>query len=230
MNEKIDSGGKKPSIWDRLRKESGLRLQEERKRLGISQTVFAKRAGVSRGSQINYESGEREPDAAYYETIATLGVSLTYIHSGEAIEGFPSFAESIAKIIFEQANTAINPDAMAMLFSLFALNEVYKVGNLAQSFSKDQGNALIQAAFQEGDIFWAAADAAAKNARRLPDQLFVDEGSPQIQAELILETLQRYKETQDDWQENIQNSIRITADRLVDDMLHKLGQVKDRGR
>ena len=215
MSEKIAPDEKKESFWDRRRKEAGLRLREERNRLGISQTDFAEQAGVSRGSQVNYESGEREPDAAYYEAIAKLGASLTYIHEGERIEGLPSFAGSIAERIFKKADTALNHDAMAMLFYLFGLNEVYEIGGLAQSFSEDQETALIQAAFQDGETFWEAAEAIAKYAPRLGKPPLGEEPTPRLRAELILETLKLYDQVKERRQVSLRDTIRLIADDLV---------------
>ena len=58
------------------------RLREERQRLGISQTAFAELAGVQKRAQINYESGERSPDAAYLAAIAAEGVDVLYLLTG----------------------------------------------------------------------------------------------------------------------------------------------------
>jgi len=58
------------------------RLREERKRLGLNQDGFAALGGVQRTAQINYEKGERNPDAAYLSAIAAAGVDVTYILTG----------------------------------------------------------------------------------------------------------------------------------------------------
>ncbi|WP_313103766.1 helix-turn-helix domain-containing protein [Stutzerimonas nitrititolerans] len=60
----------------------GDRLKEERERLGMSQTEFAFVAGVSKNSQFNYEKGERNPDAAYLEAVASVGVDVLYVLTG----------------------------------------------------------------------------------------------------------------------------------------------------
>lgn len=57
----------------------GDRLREERKRLGLSQTEFAKAAGVHLNTQSRYEKGEREPDTAYLSALAGIGVDVGYI-------------------------------------------------------------------------------------------------------------------------------------------------------
>lgn len=57
----------------------GLRLKEARELLRFSQTDFAKRAGVHRQTQARYESGERQPSAAYWEAVRALGVDVDYV-------------------------------------------------------------------------------------------------------------------------------------------------------
>lgn len=57
----------------------GQRLREERKRLGLSQTEFAKAVGVHLNTQSRYEKGEREPDTAYLDAIRKAGVDVGYV-------------------------------------------------------------------------------------------------------------------------------------------------------
>lgn len=60
----------------------GIRLREERERLGFSQAGFAEIVGAHRKSQGNYELGERMPDAAYLSAIAEKGADVLYILTG----------------------------------------------------------------------------------------------------------------------------------------------------
>lgn len=60
----------------------GSRLAEERKKLGLNQTEFALLGGVTKTSQVNYESGSRSPDAAYWSGIAAAGADVQYILTG----------------------------------------------------------------------------------------------------------------------------------------------------
>ncbi|KAF3999044.1 helix-turn-helix domain-containing protein [Glaciimonas immobilis] len=60
----------------------GLRLKEERERLGMSQTEFAALCDVGRKTQFNYESDERSPDANYLAAIAQSGADIGYIVTG----------------------------------------------------------------------------------------------------------------------------------------------------
>jgi transcriptional regulator with XRE-family HTH domain len=61
------------------------RLKEERSRLLFSQADFAERAGVSRNTQVRYESGKTAPSSAYLGTIEALGVDVGYVLFGAAV-------------------------------------------------------------------------------------------------------------------------------------------------
>lgn len=58
------------------------RLKEERLRLGLSQEEFASRAGVSKRAQVNYEKGERSPQADYLVALDGAGVDTHYVLTG----------------------------------------------------------------------------------------------------------------------------------------------------
>lgn len=59
------------------------RLLEERNRLGMNQTEFAQLGSVGKTTQINYEKGERFPDAAYLAAVASVGVDVLYVVTGK---------------------------------------------------------------------------------------------------------------------------------------------------
>lgn len=60
----------------------GGRLREERQRLGMTQPEIGQIGGVTKKTQMLYESGERVPDAAYLAALAAAGVDLLYIMTG----------------------------------------------------------------------------------------------------------------------------------------------------
>ena len=60
----------------------GTRIREARERLGLTQEEFAKRCGVHRRSQLNYEMDRRHPSEAYLDALDGLGVDSIYIMSG----------------------------------------------------------------------------------------------------------------------------------------------------
>ncbi|MEW6679157.1 MAG: helix-turn-helix transcriptional regulator [Pseudomonadota bacterium] len=61
----------------------GSRIREERLYLGLTQEEFAKKLGVHRRSQGNYESDAREPDTAYLGAAFKAGVDVIYVLTGE---------------------------------------------------------------------------------------------------------------------------------------------------
>ena len=60
----------------------GMRLKEERLRLGLTQPEFAAVADAKTLSQIRYEADERSPDGNYFTAIAEHGADITYILTG----------------------------------------------------------------------------------------------------------------------------------------------------
>lgn len=63
--------------------DSGVRLKEERERLGMTQTAFAERTGVQKNTQLNYEKGARSPDVSYLSRAAAAGADVQYIVTGQ---------------------------------------------------------------------------------------------------------------------------------------------------
>ena len=58
------------------------RLRAERKRLGLSQEKFAALAGVTKDTQLNYESGSRKPDSDYLIAVCGAGVDSHFLLHG----------------------------------------------------------------------------------------------------------------------------------------------------
>lgn len=61
----------------------GARLKGERVRLGLSQAEFAAQGGVKQHAQFQYEKGMRRPNSDYLSAIATVGVDVCYLLTGE---------------------------------------------------------------------------------------------------------------------------------------------------
>ena len=60
----------------------GSRLKEAREALGLAQTAFAERCGVSKNTQYLFEKDEHLPGAAYLLKLAELGVDVNYVLFG----------------------------------------------------------------------------------------------------------------------------------------------------
>ena len=69
------------------------RLKQERQRLGLNQTEFGESGGVTKKTQMLYESGERTPSADYLAAIAALGVDVLFV-----VTGIPTDPYTLARI------------------------------------------------------------------------------------------------------------------------------------
>lgn len=69
----------------------GMRLREERSRLQLSQTELGDLAGITKNTQMLYESDKRSPKADYLSAVASAGVDVRYV-----IEGIRSDSSSVA--------------------------------------------------------------------------------------------------------------------------------------
>lgn len=67
--------------------EIGDRLRAERQRIELTQTELAEKAGVSKTSQVNYESGMRAPDALYLHAVGEVGIDVLYVVTGAKQSG-----------------------------------------------------------------------------------------------------------------------------------------------
>lgn len=58
------------------------RLKEERKRLGVTLDIMAKKGLVSRSSYCAYEAGETKPSIDFLIALAAVGVDVNYLLTG----------------------------------------------------------------------------------------------------------------------------------------------------
>ncbi|SMF23408.1 MULTISPECIES: helix-turn-helix transcriptional regulator [unclassified Pseudomonas] len=95
----------------------GDRLKEERSRLGVSQTDLATAGGVGKTTQINYEKGERSPDASYLSAVAEKGVDVLYVVTGERK---PQSSGSLAadEALLVERYRSMTPEAKATVNSV----------------------------------------------------------------------------------------------------------------
>ena len=104
------------------------RLKAERKRLKLNQTEFAVAAGVTKQSVFAYEKGLRKPDSDFLEKVATLGVDVAYILTGE--RGGVQLTEQEADILalMRQAPPAVRETALNVLRSGLVISKQVNVG------------------------------------------------------------------------------------------------------
>lgn len=96
------------------------RLREERERLGLNQVEFGAIGGVKKLAQINYEKGEREPDASYMAAIAMAGANVLYILTGQREGPAPEALSAEERVMlgyFRQASPAVRKAALGALLS-----------------------------------------------------------------------------------------------------------------
>lgn len=77
----------------------GERIRSERERLGLTQAEVAERIGVSRATQINYESGKRSPDGDYLFRFGELGADTGYILFGERSTANNLYSLGVAHVL-----------------------------------------------------------------------------------------------------------------------------------
>lgn len=85
----------------------GERLKAERKRIGATQAVFGQLGGVTKLTQLNYEKGQRAPDAAYLAALAEQGVDVLYVVTGERTpplaHAFTSGLSALIEVYFQMS-------------------------------------------------------------------------------------------------------------------------------
>jgi transcriptional regulator with XRE-family HTH domain len=66
-----------------IREAIGLRLREERERLGLTQTEFATMGGASKRSITDWEQGKLYPNGEFLTLASDQGADINYIFTGE---------------------------------------------------------------------------------------------------------------------------------------------------
>ena len=118
----------------------GERIKEERQRLKLTQADFAKLAGVSRQSQANYETEEREPSAAYLINLYDQ-VNVPYILSGQRSSAGDIDAKVVEAILnaidgwAAESKRQIPQDIKAELLTLF-LKQAMSTGKIEIEWMK----------------------------------------------------------------------------------------------
>lgn len=74
----------------------GDRLKEERERLHLSQTSLAEAGGTTKKTQIDYEKNKTQPKGKYLAAIASFGVDVAYVITGERLENSATTATELS--------------------------------------------------------------------------------------------------------------------------------------
>ncbi|WP_293937610.1 helix-turn-helix domain-containing protein [Iodobacter sp.] len=143
----------------------GLRIAEERNRLGMNQADFGRSGGVSKGSQLLYEKGNGAPNTDYLAAIAKIGADIQYIIMGG-----------------RSSSTPVTPsDGVFADFSLVELgrplDELRPIGDRLRELRMEQGlsQADVAALAEEGGAKGSTRHLQAmyENALQMPDQAYL---------------------------------------------------------
>lgn len=69
------------------------RLKSERERLGLNQPQFAELASVGKTTVINWEKGASSPNAVQLSALASAGVDVLYVVTGQRSQPIPAKEE-----------------------------------------------------------------------------------------------------------------------------------------
>ena len=110
------------------------RLKEERKRLKLTQPIFAERCGVTKKSQVAYEGNDLPLFADYMEKAAALGADVGYIVSGQRGPVPLTPEETALLTLYRAAPPALRKAALAALASGHPVQSGFTVnGNVTGS-------------------------------------------------------------------------------------------------
>ncbi|KMK28953.1 transcriptional regulator [Pluralibacter gergoviae] len=93
----------------------GVRLREERERLGLSQVAMGEIAGIRKQTQLKYEKGDSSPDATYLAALSKFGLDVLYVVLG--IRSAAALTEDEEQLLasYRVAPLAIKAAAVAAL-------------------------------------------------------------------------------------------------------------------
>ena len=123
------------------------RLKEERKRLKMTQPVFAELCGVTKKSQVAYEGGELPIFAGYLEKAAAAGVDVGYLLTGERSGVDPVSAEDRRLLyLFRNATPAMRQAALVLLATGTGMGgtNINISGNGANAVAVNGGTATVE--------------------------------------------------------------------------------------
>lgn len=143
------------STINNYHQKTGERIKGERERLGFSQAALAPKLGISRTTQVNYETGKRSPDADYFHAFGALGADIGYVLFGERSNPNNLYQLAATRVLPLVADHAgIDGDALFGILDIAAEDEANSWGNsTAQVFPNEQKfHELVGAMFENGKL------------------------------------------------------------------------------
>ncbi|WP_145538908.1 helix-turn-helix domain-containing protein [Yersinia alsatica] len=110
-----------------MKNDIGLRLREERERLGLSQVAMGDIGGVKKLTQLKYEKGESCPDASYLALLAKFGLDVQYVVIGVRSVSALTADESEMLDSYRSAPVAVKAAALAALAAGNSVSEASKI-------------------------------------------------------------------------------------------------------
>ncbi|WP_426205070.1 helix-turn-helix domain-containing protein [Pseudomonas sp. TWP3-1] len=107
-----------------LSEDIGSRLQEERKRCGMTQAEIAEAIGVVKRTQANYEAGTSDAPAPYLSKVATqFGFDIPYILTGFRTNLAESVLNDVEDCLITQFRSIPEDDQKAIRRILEAMSD-----------------------------------------------------------------------------------------------------------
>ncbi|AKP32135.1 transcriptional regulator [Yersinia aleksiciae] len=122
----------------------GLRLREERERLGLSQVAMGDIGGVKKLTQLKYEKGESCPDAFYLASLSKFGLDVQYVVIGVRSVSALTADECEMLDSYRLASVAVKAAALAALAAGNSASVTSKV-----SVSRGSGHRVAGRDFHE---------------------------------------------------------------------------------
>lgn len=85
----------------------GIRLKEERERIGLTQDAFALLVNAGRRTVIDWEKGRTSPNAVQLSALAEAGMDMTYVLTGQRS---PCVGQNDSKTLDSAVNRTSKPD------------------------------------------------------------------------------------------------------------------------
>ncbi|EOZ0908354.1 helix-turn-helix domain-containing protein [Klebsiella quasipneumoniae] len=98
-----------------MKNSIGIRLREERERLGLSQAAMGEVAGIRKQTQLKYEKGDSSPDAAYLAALSRFGLDVLYVVLGVRSTASLTKDEDELLASYRAAPIAVKAAALAAL-------------------------------------------------------------------------------------------------------------------
>lgn len=129
----------------------GERLREERERLKLSQTVLGESCGVQKRAQINYEKGERAPDALYLAAFHAAGGDMMYVLTGQrgAVPLAPALPPDESELL---RHYRASPPELRRAALRVLLGGSASPGQTKQKFNGPVGQSITGNVVNQGDV------------------------------------------------------------------------------